>query len=261
MTTQDLVPNSVPSIEDRWHESPVEPRRVWLMLFSRIILILAFQVVFAVGFWVSGEADPWRRAADWWLLTVVLAEAFNLYLLRRASASEGLKLRDIYGLSRGTWKPDLGWALGALVVAGPLGLFPAMLLTSLLWSDPEASSALLFRPLPMWAVWPLVFIFPIIHALTELPTYYGYAMPRLRVLGLAASSALFMSAGVFALQHLFMPLLPDWRYLLWRALAFLPLTLWLGWVIQKRPTTLPYLMGAHALLDLSLPLLLLQASM
>ena len=37
---------------------------------------------------------------------------------------------------------------------------------------------MLFRPLPMWAIL-LGFLFPITIAFAELPTYFGYVMPRL----------------------------------------------------------------------------------
>ena len=42
---------------------------------------------------------------------------------------------------------------------------------------------------------------------------------------------------------------------------FLPLALWFGWVIQKRPTSLPYMAAAHGLLDISLPIFVLTASL
>lgn len=41
---------------------------------------------------------------------------------------------------------------------------------------------------------------------------------------------------------------------------FLPFALWLGWVIDRRPTVLPYLAVPHGLIDLSLPILVLTAS-
>jgi hypothetical protein len=60
---------------------------------------------------------------------------------------------------------------------------------------------------------------------------------------------------------MFLPLLLDWRYLLWRMTMYLGLALWMGWVVDRRPTALPYLAGGHVLLDLSLPIFVLIASM
>jgi hypothetical protein len=47
----------------------------------------------------------------------------------------------------------------------------------------------------------------------------------------------------------------DWRHDLWLAVKFLPFALWTGFIVDRRPTTLPYLMGVHFALDASLPLL------
>jgi hypothetical protein len=103
-------------------------------------------------------------------------------------------------------------------------------------------------------------VFPIIHALTELPTYFGYVLPRLSAMT-RPRMALVLTAAVLSFQHLFLPLLFDWKYLVWRALMFLPFALWIGWIIHRRATVLPYLAIAHALLDVTLPIYVLQASM
>jgi hypothetical protein len=65
---------------------------------------------------------------------------------------------------------------------------------------------------------------------------------------------------VLSIQHLFFSFQLDWRYDLWLALKYLPFALWMGFIVDRRPTTLPYLMGAHFLLDATLPLLVLMAS-
>lgn len=73
-------------------------------------------------------------------------------------------------------------------------------------------------------------------------------------------------AGVFAvgvvlsLQHLFYSMRLDWRYDLWLAVKFLPFALWTGYVVDRRPTALPYLMVLHFSIDVSLPVLLLLVS-
>jgi hypothetical protein len=73
--------------------------------------------------------------------------------------------------------------------------------------------------------------------------------------------ALIVAAVMLSSQHIFLPLLFDWRFLVWRGLMFLPFALWIGFVIYRRPTTLPYLAVTHGLLDASLPILVLLASL
>jgi hypothetical protein len=64
---------------------------------------------------------------------------------------------------------------------------------------------------------------------------------------------------VLSLQHMFFAFQLDWRYDLWLAVKFLPFAIWTGVIIDRRPTALPYVMGAHFILDASLPLLVLMA--
>jgi hypothetical protein len=71
---------------------------------------------------------------------------------------------------------------------------------------------------------------------------------------------LIAAAEVLSVQHVFLPMLFDWRCIVWTALMFGPLAAWFAWVIKRRSTVLPYLAVAPHL-DVSLPILLLQASL
>lgn len=227
----------------------------------RSLLALAFQAFFAFGFFIAGVDSPWRAASDWWLVWFSLAEVINLWLLRRAAQSERLRLRDLYNLSRHDRKGDLWWLVIGLVGTVLFGFAPNILLAQILFGDLQTPSDLMIRSIPIWAAWTVVGAFPVLHALTELPTYFGYVMPRLRLLTGRPAAMLILTASVLSAQHVFLPLLFDWRFILWRLLMFLPFALWVGWLIHRRPTVLPYLAAVHGLLDLTLPIYILQASL
>jgi len=256
------LPNSLDRISRSVEEGVVRPGPTWRMLMLRPFIALSAQAAFALGFALAGNDNPWRQAADWWLVSLALGEFFNLGLLRRRARLEGLRLRDLFNLGgRRTLRGDLRWLLLALIVAGPVAFLPNLLIGEWLWGDAQVGSDLSFRAIPIAAAWLVLLVFPIIHALTELPTYFGYVMPRLQVLRRSRWAGLAVCASVLAAQHMFLPLLFDWRFVVWRLFMFLPFAFWIGWVIDRRPTTLPYLAAAHGLLDLSLPLFVLFASM
>ena len=232
------------------------------MLFIRSALAVGMHTLLAISFWISGDAEPWRSAADYWILSFAFAEFINLALLGRVARLEGIRLRDVYNLGGRERGRDLAWTGVALLVAAPLVLIPSLIMSTALWGENRgAVEDLIFQPVAIWAAWATLFVFPVIHALTELPTYFGYVMPRLQALSARIWLPFIVTASVLSVQHMFLPLLFDWRYIVWRAVMFLPLTLWLGWIILRRPTSLPYVAAAHGLLDLSLPLLVLQASL
>ena len=260
-TAATHLPNSATGNRLSTQRQLITGRRVWAMLAARIGLAVSFQALFAAIHWVSGDPSPWRAAADWWLASLVLAEMVNLWLLARCARLEGIRLRDLYNAQIATWRGDLKWAVLALVVAAPLALIPGALLADALWADPQIAQDMLFRAVWVPAAWVLLLVFPVVHALTELPTYFGYVMPRLRVITGRSGLSLLLTASTLSVQHAFLPLLFNGPYLVWRALMFLPLAVWLGWVIRRRGSALPYVAAAHGLLDVSLPVFVLIASL
>jgi hypothetical protein len=86
--------------------------------------------------------------------------------------------------------------------------------------------------------------------LAEIPTYFGYVMPRLekRVGSMLAVS---LSALALAAQHVTLPLVFDMRFVLWRLLMFLPFAFLLAIALRWRPRLLPFLVIFHGLIDFS----------
>jgi hypothetical protein len=236
-------------------------RATWGMLVLRPTLAVSFQAAVALGFVVGGAADPWRAAADWWLGWFAAVSVVNLVALRWLLHREGRRLRDLYRFDRTDRWADLRWVAAALLVAGPIAMLPSVLIGQALWGTSEVAADLSFRAIPVAGAVIILIGFPVVHALAELPTYFGYVMPRLEATYGWRWRALAVTGTVLALQHVALPLLFDAQFIVWRALMFLPFALWMGFVIQRRPTTLPYLVIAHGLLDLSLPILVLTASL
>ncbi|MFN0061308.1 MAG: hypothetical protein ACKVPX_02145 [Myxococcaceae bacterium] len=97
--------------------------------------------------------------------------------------------------------------------------------------------------------------FPVSHALSELPLYFGHVGPTLRERGWPAWATVALPALVLSMQHLVMPLALDARYLVWRGLMFLPFALAVGIVLHHRPTVRPWLLVMHGFMDAQLPVL------
>jgi len=255
------LPNSVPAVRLRIGQDRVARLAPWLMLFARSGGALAAQSLLAVAFAAAGAATPWRAAADWWLASFAVAEVANIAVLAWLLRREGLRYRDMLNVSRRDVKGDLKWLAIAFLVSGPVAFLPNVLLGSALWGNAQVGADLIFRPLPVAGAWAVVIVFPVVHALTELPTYFGYVMPRLQALTSRRWAPMLACAGALSLQHVFLPFLLDGPYIVWRALMYLPFAVWLAWVIDRRPTVLPYLAAGHYLLDLPLPIFILLASL
>lgn len=234
-------------------------KRVTASLISRLVLFALLQAALAALFGALGRPTPWAASVAWWPVTATVANLVSLAFLVRLLRLEGRTFRDLVRIERGTVRADILVSLGLLVVGGVVAMAPNLGLAMLFWGDPQAPLATFIQPLPLWAGLVALIVFPITVALSELPTYYGYARPKLEALGAAPWVALAVAALFHALQHAALPLVFDGPFLLWRSLMFLPFALYVATALRWRPRLLPYLMVVHGLLDASVGLMILQA--
>jgi hypothetical protein len=224
--------------------------KAWLMLVSRSAMFFAVQVIIAVALAVTGTSPAWTEAARWWVFFVIIANVISIYLLVRLYRQEGKRYVDAIRFSRATLKGDLLWLFGSLLVGIPVLAAPMNLLGTAIFGDPMIPTHQLFQPLPVWAL-IVGLLFPLTIAFAEGPTYFAYCMPRLAVALKNGWLAWLVASFALAAQHMFLPFIPDGRYLLWRFGMFLPFAFLTGLLIKLRPTMLPYFMVVHALIDLS----------
>lgn len=254
------LPNSPENLAAKVANGRIPLRRAWVMLVLRSGISFALLLVLAVDYQLAGSNSPIADSAAWWLWFVTAANIACIVLLVRFGRLEGLRLREIYFVSRAAWKGDLAWFLLAGVVSAVIAMPPGMLLAQALWGDANFPNNLLFQPLPLWAIYPLFLLMPATQALSELPTYWGYVAPRLRAAGMNRWLVIALVGFWLSIQHMFFSFQWDWRYNLWLAVKFFPFALWTGFLMDRRPTILPYLMVLHFLLDATLPLLALMVA-
>jgi hypothetical protein len=223
----------------------------WLMLFSRILLFFCVQAVFAFGFFLSGSAQAWEKSANWWPITVAIADLVGIFLLIKFFKDEDKRYWDLFHFERAHIKGDLLALLGVTLLVAPISYFPNVWLGQALFGNSAATLDLIVRPLPFWAVYAAIFLFPIMQGLTEIATYFGFVMPRLEARGMHRWLAISLPALILGLQHIAVPLLFDARFILWRGLMFLPFAFMTGIVFHWRPRLLPYFIVIHILMNMS----------
>jgi hypothetical protein len=219
------------------------------MLFSRLVLFAASQALIALALTISGVPDAWGESARWWIFSVIVTNAISITLLVQLFRREGKGYLNIFRFERGTVWMDIALALGALVLAAPIASIPTTALGQMLFGSADVPVEMMFRPLPTWAIL-LGALFPLTIAFAELPTYFGYTMPRLEQQVGNGWLAWALASLFLSLQHMTLPLILDWRFILWRAFMFLPFAFYVGLVLKLRPRLLPYLMIGHFMIDL-----------
>ena len=236
-------PKSIPTVNTKMISRP------WLMLISRSVLFLLFQALIALALYSAGTESAWGESARYWTFQVTIVNVVSLYLLVRAFNAEGKRFWDILRFSRETWKADLLWFIGFSIIAMPIVGAPREPLAKAIFGDVMIATNMLFKPIPPWA-FLLSFLFPFTIWFSELPTYFGYCMPRLSQ-QINGWIAWFITSFFLAAQHMFLPTILNGGYFLWRFGMFLPFALFTGLVLKFRPALLPYFVIVHALLDVT----------
>ncbi len=245
-------PNSASAIRQRVQAGAIPLAAPLGMTFARVALFAACQALAALTLLIAGHSTPWQSAIAWWPVTATTANLICLALLRRLAGREGLRVYHLYNFDRRGMGRDLLVMAALLVIGGPLGFLPNTLLGQMLFGSAEAAAELWLLPLPSWVAITFALLFPLTIALSELPTYFGYALPRLQALWNRRWLPLLLTAFMLSAQHIALPLIFNGRFMFWRLVSFLPFALFLGLLIDWRPRLLPYLMVVHALMDISL---------
>ena len=217
-----------------------------LMLFARAALGVVAQGVVAAVFFLKASPTPWHDAEPWLPVYATLIDAGCLTLLWRFTRREGIGLFDLVGFERSR--------LGRDVLLG-LALIPASLV--FIFGGTYAAGWIVYgaiqQPyflsgLPLWASLYGVLVFPFLWGLTEQMTYNGYLLPRFQVLSRSTSVAVAVVAFVWAMQHSFMPLTFDAKFMEYRLLASVPNSLFETLLYLRLRRIVPFAF-AHALMD------------
>ncbi|MCC6811910.1 MAG: hypothetical protein IT381_31085 [Deltaproteobacteria bacterium] len=222
----------------------------WWLLVSRTVLFALLHVSSFLVLQALGTKDAFDTASAWWLAYAAFVNIVTLASLTRARED----LASLWRFTAGTWRRDLGWLGGLLVVAGPIAWLPNRLMATAMWGNPDAGNALMFKPLPTAGLVAIALVFPLTQALAEIPLYFGHVAVRL-ARHVPSALATTIAALFLSVQHAALPLLTDGRFMAWRATMFLPFALLVGFLIRRRPTLMPYIVVVHGLMDLQLPIL------
>ncbi len=200
---------------------------------------------------------PWREAGHWWNVYGTLVDLGCLVSMRYFTGREGIRLRDLIGPVRLRRAHDLFLGLGYFAAIFPFFLGGSYVARWLLYRSSQANpNAYLLSEhhLPVWATVYSLTLWWMIWSPTEEMTYQAYVLPRLHALTGRRWIAFLMVGLWWAAQHCALPFIPDWRFLLFRFLAFLPGVLMLM-LFYLRSRRLAPLIVAHWPMDIAASLM------
>ena len=222
-----------------------------LLPFLLPIRCVVFPIVFIIGAAVIGQnvAD----ISNWWSVVASVVNIGTIVLLILAARRAKSNYWTLINFQKGQTK--IGQVIGvtlAILIIGMLGMYLAGWLC---YGKLPYAAPMMIAPIPLWLAIVNVIILPVSTSFAEDGLYLGCGVNQIR----NKYAAVVIPALLFALQHSFIPTLFDIRYIVYRFLSFLPLTIILCLYYYKRRTPIPIMIG-HAVIDVATVMQILATS-
>ena len=223
----------------------------FLLLVSRLSLFLVFQALIALLF------NSWESSEKYWLLTATLTNIVGIALLFKLFKRDGREYFQIFSLNRANIKKDIYAFLALALLSVPLVFLPGYFLSIMIWGDSNVPTEMMFGPIEKWLTYILLIVFPVTIAFAELATYFVYIMPKLKEQLKVKWLAVLLPIVFLSIQHCTLPFIPDFNFILYRALVFLPFAILIGVSIYYRPSLFIYFAVLHGMMDFGTALMFL----
>jgi uncharacterized protein len=218
-------PNAQAAIEARTVAGRIPWTGPVFVMVARPLLIIVAQGFAALILAGLHRPNAWHEAGHWWTVYGSLVDIGCLAAMFYFTRREGIRMRDLLGPIRLRHGKDILLGLGYFLLVFPLFLLGGIVFHKLLYGATTADSgAYLLQPhaMPVWAVVYSLSLWWIIWSPTEEATYQAYALPRMRALIGRTWGSFVIVGSVWAFQHSLLPFITDWRFILFRTLAFAP---------------------------------------
>ena len=203
---------------------------------------MVFLLIFVIGAVVSGrEVDD---ISSWWSVAATAVNILTILLLVLLAKNTGQTYGELIGYQNGRTKPKQIILICIVILS--VGMTGMYLAGFICYGVIPYAAPMMIAPIPKVMAIINALLLPVTTAFAEDGLYLGCGVNNIK----NKAAAILVPAFFFALQHCFIPTLLDVRYLIYRFLSFLPLTVMLCWRYYKKRDPVPVMIG-HALIDLA----------
>ena len=212
-------------------------------------------VIFAFIF-VAGAIMTKQKIDDisnWWSIAASIVNIITILILLFIAKNNKSSYQELINYQKGKTKAKQIAGVSVLIlVVGIIGMYAAGYIC---YGVIPYAAPMMIAPIPIWLAVINIIILPVTTAFAEDGLYLGCGVNQIQNKLLAIT----IPAFYFALQHSFIPTLFDFKYIIYRFISFLPLTLILCWYYYKKRNPLPIMVG-HAIIDLATVIQILATS-
>ena len=213
---------------------------------------LVFFLIFVLGSLIIGK--ELSAISNWWTIAATIVNIFTIALLLVVSKKNDMTYWELINYQKGETKARQVVLISIVVLVVGMGVM--YLAGFLCYGKFPYAPPMMIAPVMKLLAIINCFLLPVTTAFAEDGLYLGCGVNVIenKTLGII------IPAFFYALQHCFIPTLIDGRYILYRFLSFLPLTIILCYYFQKKRNPVPIMVG-HAIIDMMTGLEVLATSM
>lgn len=225
---------------------------------SRLAFLLPFRCIVFILVFVIGAVIVDKKVSDisnWWSIVATAVNFVTIAVVLLAAKRSGKGFKQFMGLTKGknTPKKLILLTLGFTAVGyGGLNLAGLVCYGSLF---PKVTVEHVVAPIPFALALINLVLLPATISFAEDGLYLGCGVNSFK----NKYAAVIVPALFYALQHCFIPTMYDAKYMLYRFISFLPLTIIFCHYYQKKKNPLS-IMIAHAVLDYATGMMILITS-
>lgn len=207
-----------------------------LMPIRSLIFVAVFIVLSMIaGRSLSDISNTWSVVAS----AVNIITIASLIFITRSDGG----LRKLLNYEKGKTTPKQVVCMSLLIIC--LGMGSMYLAGFLCYGKIPYAPSMMIAPIPVPLAVLNFILLPVSTAIAENSIYLGCGVGTIKNRYLSV----ILPSFFFAVQHCFIPTLPDARYMVYRFLSFLPLTIILCIIYRKNRNPMPIMIG-HAIIDL-----------
>lgn len=213
---------------------------------------VAFLLIFVIGAFAVGKKIS--EISNWWSVVASIVNIVTILILIVVTKMNGINYWELvnYQKEKTTPKQIISMVI-VIVLVGMIGMYLAGFVC---YGVIPYAAPMMIAPIPAWLAIINVIVLPITTAFAEEGLYLGCGVNHIKNKYIAIAAPAFF----FALQHSFIPTLFNMKFITYRFLSFLPLTIILCWNYYKKRNPLPIMVG-HAIIDMATVVQILATSL
>ena len=215
------------------------------------IRCIMFILIFVIGSIITKQNIS--DISNWWSIVATAVNIITILILIIVTKKMKINYRGLINYEKGKTKIKQVIIISLIVLwIGTLGMYLAGFIC---YGKFPYAAPMMIAPIPIVLAILNCVILPITVPFAEDGLYLGCGVNQIENKYLK----ILVPAFFYALQHSFIPTLFDGKYIIYRFLSFLPLTIILCWYYKKKQNPLPIMVG-HALIEIASVTMILMTS-